>query len=140
MTFEEFVEEKKLLLMQNSFTHEEIWRKNDWLRSSNETLHHIFTLNFSCVKPSIIVDISHDEYNKDVLVINYNSILFFYSPSGNNSITSKNYTQEIKIDKFKNDIFEKWLNSQISIKNNFLMCEKKKTIEKEIKKINKDFK
>ena len=103
-------------------------------------MHHIFTLSFSCVKPSIIVDISYDEYNKDVLVIDYNSVLFFYSPSGNNSVTSKSYTQEVKIDKFKNDVFEKWLDSQISIKNNFLMCEKKRTIEKEIKKIDKDFK
>jgi hypothetical protein len=63
-----------------------------------------------------------------------------YSPSGNNSVTSKHFNQEVKIDKFKEDVFEKWLVSQVNSANNFLMCEKKKVVERNIKKMEKDFK
>ena len=50
---------------------------------------------------------------KDVIGINYNSVLYFVAPSGNDSFTSKDYYQVVKgPDKFKWDIFERWLKDQ----------------------------
>ena len=140
MNFIEFIENKKTLLAQYSFQYEEFLGKNDYLRSKKMTPHYRFTYEFSEAKPAIVVEFSYVPDKPDVLWVYYNSILSLYSPSGNNSVTSKHFTQEVKIDKFKEDVFEKWLVSQVNSANNFLMCEKKKVVERNIKKMEKDFK
>lgn len=139
MTFIEFIENKKTLLSQYPFKCEEFLCKNDYRKSTKMTPHYNFTYEFYEGKPPIIVEFSYVQDKPDVLWVYYNSILSLFSPSGNNSVTSKHYIQEVKIDKFKHDVFEKWLVSQINSANNFLMCEKKKVVERNIKKMEKDF-
>lgn len=78
---------------------------------------------------------------KPVLGVAYNSVLYFVAPSGNDSFTSKDYYQVVKggPDKFKWDIFERWLKDQ---SETIARAKKLSKVRKEkikMKELNKDF-
>lgn len=75
------------------------------------------------------------------LGVSYNSVIYFVSPSGNDSFTSKDYHQVVKggPDKFKWDIFERWLKDQSETLSRAKKLSKARKEKIKMKELNKDF-
>lgn len=135
----EFIKECKNLALMYGYSHYPYTIYED----TDERF--IFWLQFEGKTPSLLrVERLHDKKRVPYVKIEYTSVLYNYSPKGNVSITSKDHTDifytEEKLDKFKWDVFEKWLKTQAGVHNLFVESLKEKKIKKRIKQMEKDFK
>ena len=137
MTFEEFELKVGSILSNYGFVYEEgmIW----WAK----TTRHLWVSDTKIPgKPEAVFEYSYDSEHRNIY-ITYNSILYHFSPSGQHSITGKDYRQNFKEDglkKFKWDVFEKWAKGQQETVSMAQKLAKENEIEKKIKAASKDFK
>lgn len=137
MNWEEFEQKVGMVLSNYGFTYSEAmiyWRK---------TVRHIWT-NSSMMpgKPDAVFEYTYDEDRRNIY-ISYYSIMYHYSPSGQHSITGKNYDQRYKetdIKKFKWETLEKWAKCQQETVSMARKLYKEYEIEKKMKAAAKDFK
>jgi hypothetical protein len=92
-------------------------------------------------KPDAFVSYDYNpKSKKKKLYVNFNSVLYYISPTGVDSFTSKDHCLAFKdCDQFKWDNFERWLNCQSETISTARKLNKERKEQKKLKELNKDF-
>lgn len=91
-------------------------------------------------KPDAIVSYYYNQNSKKKLYVDFISVLYYISPTGMDSFTSKDHCLNYKdCDQFKWDIFERWLNCQSETISTARRLSKEKKEKKKLKELKKDF-
>lgn len=91
-------------------------------------------------KPDAIVSYHYNQNSKNKLYVDFISVLYYISPTGMDSFTSKDHCLNYKdCDQFKWDIFERWLNYQSETISTARRLSKEKKEKKKLEELKKDF-
>lgn len=92
-------------------------------------------------KPDAFVSYDYNpKSKKKKLYVNFNSVLYYISPTGVDSFTSKDHCLAFKdCDQFKWDNFERWLNCQSETISTARRLNKERKEQKKLKELKKDF-
>lgn len=137
MNWEEFTEKITSIVVKYGFEYSV--EQKYW---SRQTVVYTWTC-FSGMpgKPDSKFIYSFDEKKKNIY-ITYNSVLYHFSPTGNHSLTTKDYWIEYNQEtnkKFKWDVFEKWCSSQQETMYMARKLQKEIIVERKLKEVKKDF-